>query len=484
MSKRLLSFCFGVLLGVSGFVYGQAVTPQNFWSSGGPPYRVNSEYESICREAIAAAGSSYLYDRAEQESATTAACYYKTASGASNRFSTVRLTVCPSGKPYFTAPGMYQAWDGGCSNNVPPPKSCSKGSPGTGSWAVPPPGMPGPMQTGGCVSGCTVQMTDVKSCKNEGGTYSAWESGKPTYCEFAFETTGAQCTPGPGMPGTEQAPGSMPRADQVPKMSPPPGGSCPKGTVQAGSDSAGTPICMGTGSDPKNSPPPPPKVESEKTTQNADGSTTKTTTTTTTNSDGSTTTVTNNVTTMPNGSTKTDTSKDTSKTPTGTPGKDESTRDNEKYDLCKQNPMLTICRNSSVTGKCGEITCEGDAIQCATLRAAAAMRCEQEADKEALKTSPLKTMGQNILDGVDPMKGSIDTALKGREVDMSKQALDESGFVGGGSCFPEKTITVFGKTVVVSFARVCQDIQPLRAAIMACAFIVAYLIVSKSVLQG
>ena len=112
------------------------------------------------------------------------------------------------------------------------------------------------------------------------------------------------------------------------------------------------------------------------------------------------------------------------------------------------------------------------------------MQCEQQADKEALQASPSKTLGEQVLSGSDPMKADIADALKGTEVDLSKTALDQGGFVGGGACFPDKTFMVVGKPVTVSFARVCQDIQPLRAAVMACAFIIAYLIVGRSVVQG
>lgn len=383
---------------------------------------------------------------------------------------------CPADKPELD-------WDRGpvCVVSVKP--TCPKDSPGEGVWHAGSPGMPSPMQTGGCVNGCSVNMTDLKSCWGPTGTYADYEAGKAV-CKFGYLTIGTQCTAGPGSPGTVPDPGSGPRMDQVPPQKPPPGtSSCPKGTVQGGFDSAGIPICIGTGSDPKNAPPLPPKIESSKTEQQADGSTKTTKTETITNSDGSTTTNTTVTITRPDGTKESSGGTVTSKTPTGTAGKAD-TPEKDQYDLCKQNPNLTICRNSSVSGACGEISCTGDAIQCATLRAAAAMQCTQQADKEALAASSSKALGDQILAGNDPMKGEIDAALKGSEVDLSKTALDQSGFVGGGSCFPDKTFMVVGKPVTVSFARVCQDIQPLRAAVMACAFIIAYLIVGRSVIQG
>jgi hypothetical protein len=272
----------------------------------------------------------------------------------------------------------------------------------------------------------------------------------------------------------------MPRVD-VPPFSPPPGKGCPEGTVQAGSDSSGTPICMGTGSDPKNSPPPPPKIQSEKTTQNADGSTTKTTTTTTTNSDGSTTTVVNNVTTMPDGSTKTDTTKNTGNSSAGTPGKDESAKDDEKYDLCKQNPMLTICRNSSVTGTCGQITCEGDAIQCATLRAAAAMQCKQKEDEDGLKASPLTSKGQAAIDGTD--LANLPSPSKSSVVNIGNSMQTAQGWLGAGSAFADVTFTVQGHQVVVPLSKWSGYLVSLRYVMMIIASLISFRILGTAILK-
>ena len=124
----------------------------------------------------------------------------------------------------------------------------------------------------------------------------------------------------------------------------------------------------------------------------------------------------------------------------------------------------------------------GDAIQCATLRAAAAMQCAQEKDAEAVKAMPVKALGEQILSGTDPMQGQFDDVVKGTEIDLGAASLDQSGFLGGGSCLPDRSFSVMGKSVTMSFSGICERIQPLRAAVMACAFIVAYLLVSRSVL--
>ena len=237
-------------------------------------------------------------------------------------------------------------------------------------------------------------------------------------------------------------------------------------------------VCIGTAK-----PPTPPTTTTEKppvTTPNPDGGSTTTKQTTTSNADGSTTTKTTTTVTAPDGSTTTTVDMQTSPKPTGGAGTEDKPED--KSDLCKQNPHLTICQNSQVMGQCGEITCSGDAIQCATLRAAAAMECRDKSDREELAKSPLKVTGDAILAGNDPQKAAIDAALNGTVVDLSNPNLDTSGFIGGGACFAPMSINVMGHTVTQSFASVCENILPLRYAIMLCASIIAYLIVGRTVL--
>lgn len=483
MISRVLVYLGLALLGFfgAGLAHGQTVTPDWYYSTSiGGVNKYGRDPIKLCTEKVA---PKPLTRTAGTVGSTTITCYALNSTGTESSYGVAQFAKCTSPKIYWDA-GLEPAF--ACVSDKPPepPPTCPADTVGEGTWyhSTGPEesntnNPSSPAVTGGCVQSCQVTMTDIKMC------YLA-DDGK-NYCRYVYKTTGGVCAAGQGTPAPEvspPAPDPGGRTD-VPPFSPP-SGKCPTGTVQGGVAIDGTPVCIGTGSDPKNSPPPPPKIESSKTEPTPDGGTKTTDTTTTKNSDGSTTTETKTTTTAPDGTKTVTITKDTTTTLSGAPGKDESNKDDEKYDLCKQNPMLAICRNSSVSGSCGQITCSGDAIQCATLRAAAAMQCQQEADKEALTSMPSKALGDQILSGNDPMSGDIASALKGTEVDLSKTTLDQAGFVGAGACFPDKTFTVVGKTVTVSFARVCQDIQPLRAAVMACAFIIAYLIVGRSVIQG
>ena len=310
------------------------------------------------------------------------------------------------------------------------------------------------------------------------------------YCEIDGKLNGQTCATGTTPNGSYGTAQSKPAGTSTSTNLPPTNtGSknvpCPKGTVQGGFDQDGIAICMGTGSDPQNPQTPPPvTTKPPVTTNNADGSTTTTQQTVQTNSDGSTTTTTTTTVVAADGTKSVTSGSQTSNTPTGTAGR-QDTPNTDQMNLCKQNPNLSICRDSTVSGDCtAGVVCTGDAIQCATLQAAQKLQCARQADEDGLKASASKTLGDSILGGTDPSKSAIDTLIKGDTADMSAPTLDQGGFVGGGSCIPDKTFSVMGQSVTMSFATVCSNIQPLRYAVMACAFILVYLMVARSVING
>ena len=402
------------------------------------------------------------------------------ASGQCNTGNVTPSRYCASGQTPVSGPVSGEMY---CTFTAPPIECKADGERLTANWPVgtmsPSKVTYNPMKDPGSrVGGCCVKVEELKRC------YSLPNSQTPNqaWCTFSYFRDGNLCSGGPEASGAE--PPSDAKRTDLPPAEAPDNGPCPKGTVNAGLSHSGVPMCMGTGTDPKNKPAAPPKVETEKTDTAPDGTKTTTKTETITNSDGSKTTTTTVTITKPDGTKQVDQQKDTSKTPTNEPGKDDSDKEDEKYDLCKQNPHLTICQNSSVAGKCGEISCSGDAIQCATLRAAAAMQCQQQKDLEDLAKAPGLGLGNAIAQGSDPMQGAIDSTLKGTEIDLSKPSLDATGFVGAGACLAPITMTVVGRPVTASFDSVCQNIQPLRYAIMACAYILVYLLVSRSILQG
>lgn len=385
---------------------------------------------------------------------------------------TARRFSCVAPKPYWSEK------DKACVADVdPPPDPCGDKNPMVKKYgyglAVPPYDLPTTFGS------CKITVDEVLVCRKE--TINGVTS---TYCMMQVRRTGDPAT---AIPPSSPRDSSDPQNTSDPKTEMPPSnasdgsGKCPAGSVQGGIDSRGTPICIGTGTNPPTPSQPKPSQNTSTTEATPDGGTKTTNTTTYTNADGSTTTNVTITIKNPDGSTSTSGSSTVGPKPAGGQGVDDKPED-DKFDLCKQNPMLSICRNSSVSGTCGTITCQGDAIQCATLRAAAAMECRDASDREELAQSPLKSSGAAIIAGSDPEKAAIDAAMAGTVVDLSNPNLDVSGFIGGGSCFAPMTISVLGHTVTQSFAEVCENIVPLRYAIMLCASIISYLIVGRTVL--
>jgi len=304
--------------------------------------------------------------------------------------------------------------------------------------------------------------------------------GQDFFCTFTstrdggVTPTGQPAEPQPSLDRTQDKPattGSKSAGE---------GKSCPAGTMALGVDSTGGMICGGAGT----SPTVPPKTEVKTppvTTNNADGSTTKVETSTRSNSDGSTTTTTTTTVTGANGGTTVTQSTSTSQKPAasgGGGGKNDSS-DDKKDDFCIKNPSLNVCKNSEVmAGSCSDgndsTSCTGDAIQCAILREQKRQYCELQKENDSA------TLGNQTIAGNDPKKGDLPT--KDNAAQISMQSLDQSGFLGGGSCFQDKTFTVQGITVTMPFSKVCPYLEWLRYVVMVIAALVSLKIVSKPVL--
>ena len=354
---------------------------------------------------------------------------------------------------------------------LPPQKKCTAGE----KWVVTVKGGVNPSSNN---QGCEATIVGMLVC---------WDASNGVrYCKWEMQLTGNPASPNvpDNQPGSDTAPPQTGDRKPSPPTPAPDGakGSCPAGTVQAGISESGVPLCVGMGSTPDNPKPPgdkttkPPVV-----TNNQDGSSTSKQDVTVKNADGSTTTTTTSTTTLPDGTKVVTVSNNTTPALDGGPGKsDEGAKDG----ICAQNPSLTICKTSSVSGTCGQISCNGDAIQCATLRAAAIMECRQKEDVDELQASPSHGLGKSILAGADPMKAQIDQHMKGTEIDVSNPNLDRSGFLGGGSCLAPISVNVLGRTATYSFATLCDNITPLRYLIMGICSLVGYLIVARSVIGG
>lgn len=324
------------------------------------------------------------------------------------------------------------------------------------------------------LDGCRVYASEIYEC--------LIGPGDEVFCKWKL-TEGGEAPSGEAPDSTSTPPVDSTPTD-VPQHNPALGQGCPKGTVNLGTDSTGGSICGGSGSSPSTAPQTE-VTEPPVTTNNPDGSTSVSNVTTRTNSDGSVTTTTTTTTTGADGKVTKTTSSVTGDKPgsgeggTGGTGggsgqgKDDSS-DEKKDDFCLKNPNLNICKNSEVTGSCESVACTGDAIQCAIYRQQQKEYCENR------KEDPMRTLGQQMLAGQDPLMSTFPTKENARVVDIP--SLNQNAFLGGGACFDDVSITVSGMSFVLPISDLCDYLIGLRGLVMLLAALASWRLVSKSIL--
>lgn len=129
-------------------------------------------------------------------------------------------------------------------------------------------------------------------------------------------------------------------------------------------------------------------------------------------------------------------------------------------------------------GRCGQTSCDGDAITCAILRTQQQRDCEDHDDNdEQVK------MGKQLLSGADPLKSTLPTIDNAQVIDLSGNNISADGWGGGGQCFTDKTFSVGGKTIILPLSKVCDYLLALRFAIMIIAALTSYKMVAGTILR-
>jgi hypothetical protein len=335
-----------------------------------------------------------------------------------------------------------------------------------------------------CSAGCEIQPSGlpqnatVDKTVSANGYYAVRLNGVPMSKNGASCTASATASPVASSGSTFPDPTISPPTPTTANTST--NGACPSGTVAMGQDPYGMTICQGKTTAPSAQSPTSNVTGASSTVTNSDGSTTTTQTSTSLNADGSTTTTVKTTTTGTDGSTKVSTTSSTGNTPSGSQGTQDNP--NTQNDLCKLHPELNICQNSQVQGTCGTITCTGDAIQCATLRAAAQMQCQQQQDEANIAAMKETTLGNSIMAGSDPMQAQIAANQAGTSVDLSNPGanMDSNGFLAAGSCLADRSINVLGRSVTISFSKLCPALGTARQVIIAIASLIFCFIVIGS----
>ncbi|GLS13653.1 hypothetical protein GCM10007935_10830 [Hydrogenophaga electricum] len=304
-------------------------------------------------------------------------------------------------------------------------------------------------------AGYTGGLLCFNSCK----VYPSFSGKDPTsgkwFASGPLISTGVSCvgspSGGPGSPPTSNnsPPDDPPLKDDVPRTCKT--GLCP-GTVN------GQHVCLKCSESKTNTSN---NSNNTTTTKDGEGNTTgsetgsSNSTSSTTCKDGKCTTTTETTTSSGNGGGST----------TKTETKEES-----KDDFCKQNPTSAHCVDSSFGGDCsGSFQCTGDAVQCATARAANEQLC-------ALKVDPANSVlgvGQAALGGGN---GTDHPRSNAEFKDVG--VLDQTNPFGGG-CPSDIGIPVLGKTIVIPLSQLCTALSAMGAIAVAFSLLAAAFIVVK-----
>ncbi|PUA99152.1 hypothetical protein C8C99_4033 [Acidovorax sp. 107] len=125
---------------------------------------------------------------------------------------------------------------------------------------------------------------------------------------------------------------------------------------------------------------------------------------------------------------------------------------------------------SSFGGQCEAITCDGDAIQCAIARDQYKRSC-QLMEKESAES---QLYGSN-----KGKEGNQTGELPGNETISLSGRIDTSDALGGGSCFGNLNVTVWGQSVVLPLADLCQYLAMLGNILVAVSMLMAARIVTR-----
>jgi hypothetical protein len=109
------------------------------------------------------------------------------------------------------------------------------------------------------------------------------------------------------------------------------------------------------------------------------------------------------------------------------------------------------------------------------------MECRDHIADVELRGSGLNALGTTLTSGADPLANTLPKPSNSTTV-QAPSSLDNSGWLGGGSCFADKSFTVLGKTIVMPFSKTCNSLLVLRYALMVVAALVSFKIISGAVL--
>lgn len=165
------------------------------------------------------------------------------------------------------------------------------------------------------------------------------------------------------------------------------------------------------------------------------------------------------------------TTDETTRTPLGPdgspsgPGQTTSEKTTQgKSSFCAENPQASVCASGSFTGNCTNgFQCSGDAVACATARAAWDSHCKVHGESESSTKGKLGRLNGGTTEGAGP--SSVDVG-GGLGAAMAQRFLTPN-------CIPSAQITVLGRTYVADTAQLCSFASIMGYVLVALASVVA-----------
>lgn len=152
-----------------------------------------------------------------------------------------------------------------------------------------------------------------------------------------------------------------------------------------------------------------------------------------------------------------------------------TTGEGSKDGICKETPSNPVCGTGNegmFGGSCSAgFICEGDAVQCAMAKKQHESLCalmeNNSAESQLYDSEKAKT---GNVTGDNPNNGSVA---------LGSGLFDYSSALGGGSCIPDKSITVMGTAINLPFSSICPWLAVLGNLLVAVSSLAAMRIVMR-----
>lgn len=143
----------------------------------------------------------------------------------------------------------------------------------------------------------------------------------------------------------------------------------------------------------------------------------------------------------------------------------------EQANFCRDNPESPMCRGSSISGTCGAVSCDGDAIQCAIAREQAKRGCEWYTEN-----TTAQSLGDNMIAGTDPDAATFPNHPSQLST-TGVGSISQATFLSAAAGLSDQTVAVGARSFVIPWSKWNDILGYMGLIVMAFAFVAAYKII-------